>query len=59
MVVTYSPGRMDISWIAVEFPAQAAAICIPVGGMSRGGRLDVVGVNSTKYEEFRSCTLSI
>merc|ERR550525_1701542 len=51
--------RLNISWMAVEFPAKATAILRPFGGMSQTETLMLLGIHSTKYEEFLFCTLSI
>merc|ERR1712232_920037 len=59
MAVKYSATRLNISWIAVEFPAKATAILSPFGGMSQTEHLMLFGIHSTKYEEFLFCTLSI
>merc|ERR1719335_1114618 len=57
--VKYSATRLNISWIAVEFPRKATAIFSPLGGMSQTDDLILLGIHSTKYEEFLFCTFSI
>merc|ERR1719440_2618148 len=59
MAVKYSATRLNISWMAVELPANATAIFRPLGGMSQTAALMLLGIHSTKYEEFLFCTLSI
>merc|ERR1712216_807624 len=59
MAVKYSATRLNISWIAVEFPRKATAIFSPLGGISQTELLMLFGIHSTKYEEFLFCTLSI
>merc|ERR1719232_1029908 len=59
MAVKYSATRLNISWMAVEFHANATAIFRPFGGMSQTEALMLFGIHSTKYEEFLFCTLSI
>merc|ERR1712226_1197550 len=57
--VKYSATRLNISWIAVEFPRNPTAIFKPLGGISQTEDLMLLGIHSTKYEEFLFCTLSI
>merc|ERR1712045_300559 len=59
MAVKYSATRLNISWIAVEFPANATAIFKPFGGMSQTDALMLFGIHSTKYDEFLFCTFNI
>merc|ERR1719277_2111315 len=59
IAVKYSATRLNISWIAVELPAKATAILRPFGGMSQTEALMLLGIHSTKYDEFLFCTLSI
>merc|ERR1719408_1101799 len=59
MAVKYSATRLNISWIAVEFPANATAIFRPFGGISHTDALMLLGIHSTKYDEFLFCTFSI
>mmetsp|Transcript_24278 Transcript_24278/g.66767 ORF Transcript_24278/g.66767 Transcript_24278/m.66767 type:complete len:225 (+) Transcript_24278:308-982(+) len=59
IAVKYSATRLNISWIAVEFPANATAILRPLGGMSHTDALMLLGIHSTKYEEFLFWTFSI
>ena len=40
--------RLNISWIAVELPANATAIFNPFGGMSQTDALMLLGIHSTK-----------
>merc|ERR1740129_2296440 len=48
MAVKNSATRLNISWIAVEFPANATAIFRPLGGMSQTLTLMLFGIHSTK-----------
>merc|ERR1711988_1262709 len=57
--VKKSATRLNISWIAVEFPRKATAIFSPFGGMSQTADLMLFGIHSTKYDEFLFCTFSI
>merc|ERR1712013_605874 len=57
--VNCSATRLNISWIAVEFPRNATAIFKPFGGISQTADLILFGIHSTKYDEFLFCTLSI
>merc|ERR1711972_1210870 len=59
IAVKYSATRLNISWIAVEFPAKATAILRPLGGMSQTEALMLFGIHSTKYDEFLFCTFNI
>merc|ERR1719158_1837199 len=59
MAVKYSATRLNISWIAVEFPRKATAIFSPFGGISQTELLMLFGIHSTKYLEFLFCTFNI
>ncbi|KAG5598541.1 hypothetical protein H5410_029911 [Solanum commersonii] len=59
MAVNCSLTRRNISCIEVEFPMKVDAIFRPVGGISHTVDLTLLGIHSTKYEEFLFCTLSI
>merc|ERR1712025_292539 len=59
MAVKDSATRLNISWMAVEFPAKATAILRPLGGMSHTDALMLLGIHSTKYDEFLFCTFNI
>merc|ERR1712187_76036 len=59
MAVKYSATLLNISWIAVELPAKATAILSPLGGISHTEHLMLLGIHSTKYDEFLFWTLSI
>merc|ERR1711957_952842 len=59
MAVKYPATRLNISWMAVLLPANATAIFKPFGGISHMLTLMLLGIHSTKYEEFLFCTLSI
>merc|ERR1711981_1218652 len=48
IAVKYSATRLNISWIAVEFPANATAIFKPLGGISQTLALILFGIHSTK-----------
>merc|ERR1719309_202242 len=43
---------LKISWIAVEFPTKVEAIFRPLGRMSQTLVITLLGIHSTKYEEF-------
>merc|ERR1719390_71542 len=59
MPVNCSETRLNISCTAVELPMKVDAILRPLGGMSHTDDLMLLGIQSTKYEEFLFCTLSI
>merc|ERR1711904_71847 len=59
IAVKYSATRLNISWMAVELPANATAILRPLGGMSHTEALMLFGIHSTKYDEFLICPMSI
>ncbi|XP_047092660.1 uncharacterized protein LOC124704450 [Lolium rigidum] len=59
MAVNCSLTLRNISWIEVEFPTKVPAIFSPLGGMSHTLDLTLLGIHSTKYEEFLFWTLSI
>merc|ERR1719254_269325 len=59
IAVKYSATRLNISWIAVEFPAKATANLRPLGGMSQTEALILFGIHSTKYDEFLFWTFNI
>merc|ERR1719420_1739262 len=59
IAVKYSATRLNISWIAVEFPKKHTAIFKPLGGMSQIPTLMLFGIHSTKYDEFLFWTFSI
>ena len=44
--------RLNISWIAVEFPRNVTVIFNPFGGISPTDDLMLFGIHSTKYDEF-------
>ena len=43
----------------MEFPIKVTAIFNPLGGMSQMEDLMLLGIHSTKYEEFLFCTFNI
>ncbi len=45
--------------MAVEFPMKVTAILSPLGGISQIDDLILLGIHSTKYDEFLFYTLSI
>lgn len=57
--VNCSDTRLNISWIEVELPMKVVDILSPFGGISHTDDLMLLGIHSTKYEEFLFCTLSI
>jgi len=59
MPVNCSETRFHSSWIAVELPMKIDAILRPLGGISQTDDLMLLGIHSTKYEEFLFWTLSI
>merc|ERR1719443_1294187 len=59
MPVNCSETRFHSSWMAVELPMKMEAIFRPLGGMSQTDDLMLLGIHSTKYEEFLFWTLSI
>ena len=59
MAVNCSEMRLNSSWMAVELPMNVAAILRPRGGMSQTAVLTLLGIHSTKYEEFLFWMLSI
>merc|ERR1711923_547841 len=59
MAVNCSLTRLKSSWMAVELPMKVAAILRPLGGMSQIAILTLLGIHSTKYEEFLFWMLSI
>merc|ERR1711977_661527 len=59
MAVNCSATRFHVSWIAVELPKKVTAILRPLGGMSQMADLTLLGIHSTKYDEFLLTTLSI
>merc|ERR1719235_707049 len=59
MPVNCSATRFHISCTAVELPMKVEAILRPLGGMSHTEALTLLGIHSTKYDEFLLTTLSI
>merc|ERR1719333_1511403 len=59
MPANCSATRFHSSWMAVELPMKMEAILRPLGGMSQTDDLMLLGIHSTKYEEFLFWTLSI
>merc|ERR1711935_639955 len=59
MAVNCSATRLNISWMAVVLPTKVADILSPLGGMSHTEDLMLLGIHSTKYDEFLFWTLSI
>merc|ERR1711990_369926 len=59
MPVNCSETRFHSSWMAVELPMKIDAILRPLGGISQTEDLILLGIHSTKYEEFLFWTLSI
>merc|ERR1712124_160640 len=59
IAVNCSAILLNISWIEVEFPTKVDDIFNPLGGMSRTEDLMLLGIHSTKYDEFLFWTLSI
>merc|ERR1712199_129848 len=59
IAVNCSPMRLNISWMAVELPTKQADIFRPLGGMSHTEDLMLLGIHSTKYDEFLFWTFSI
>merc|ERR1719511_15730 len=59
MAVNCSEMRLNSSWMAVLLPTKVPDILRPRGGMSHTAVLTLLGIHSTKYEEFLFWTLSI
>merc|ERR1719219_1566227 len=59
IAVNCSATRLNMSWMAVVFPTKVVAILSPLGGMSQTDDLMLLGIHSTKYDEFLFCTFSI
>merc|ERR550514_2593146 len=59
IAVNCSDTRLNISWMAVELPMKVELILRPLGGISHTDDLMLLGIHSTKYEEFLFCTLII
>merc|ERR1711991_1113633 len=59
IMVNCAETRWNISWMQVEFPTKVVDILRPLGGMSQTADLMLLGIHSTKYEEFLFWTLSI
>merc|ERR1712201_14056 len=49
IAVNCSDTRLNISWMAVEFPMKVELILRPLGGMSHTDDLMLLGIHSTKY----------
>ena len=48
IAVNCSATRLNISWMAVEFPMKVTAIFKPLGGISQMDDLMLLGIHSTK-----------
>merc|ERR550517_1319931 len=59
IAVNCSATRLNMSWMAVVLPTNVVDIFSPLGGMSQTDDLMLLGIHSTKYDEFLFCTLSI
>merc|ERR1712099_164889 len=59
IAVNCSDTRLNSSWMAVLLPMKVELILSPRGGMSQTDDLMLLGIHSTKYEEFLFCTLII
>merc|ERR1711962_920168 len=59
IAVNCSEILLKSSWIAVELPMKVEDIFKPRGGMSQTAVLMLLGIHSTKYEEFLFWMLSI
>merc|ERR1712185_355351 len=57
--VNCSATRFITSCMQVELPQKPTDILRPLGGMSQIAHLRLLGIHSTKYDEFLFCTLSI
>ena len=57
MAVNCSEILLKSSWMAVELPMKVEAILRPRGGMSHTAVLMLLGIHSTKYEEFLFCKI--
>merc|ERR1712100_544489 len=59
IAVNCSATRFHVSWMAVVLPMKVVDILRPLGGMSQIDDLTLLGIHSTKYDEFLLTTLSI
>merc|ERR1719356_1936382 len=59
MAVNCSATRFITSCMHVELPRKPTDILRPLGGMSQMEHFMLLGIHSTKYDEFLFCTLSI
>ena len=59
MAVNCSEIRLNNSCMAVELPMKVAAIFRPLGGMSQTAIFTLLGIHSTKYDEFLFWMFSI
>merc|ERR1712198_590133 len=59
IAVNCSEILLKSSWMAVEFPIKVAAILRPLGGISHTAVLTLLGIHSTKYDEFLFWMFSI
>merc|ERR1712034_240007 len=59
MAVNCSAILLNISWMAVELPMKVTLILRPLGGMSQMDDFMLLGIHSTKYDEFLFWTFSI
>jgi len=59
MTVNWSPIRLKSSWMLVEFPMKVELIFNPLGGIEHRAVRTLLGIHSTKYDEFLFCTLCI
>jgi len=59
IAVNCSATLLNISWMAVELPMKVTAIFKPLGGISQMDDLMLLGIHSTKYEEFLFWTFNI
>merc|ERR1712124_214724 len=59
IAVNCSAILLNISWIEVELPTKVDDIFNPLGGMSQTEDLMLLGIHSTKYDEFLFWTFNI
>merc|ERR1719480_297393 len=59
MAVNCSATRFITSCMQVELPIKPTDILRPFDGMSQMAHLRLLGIHSTKYEEFLFCTFNI
>ena len=59
MAVNCSATRFHTSWMAVVLPTKVVDILRPLGGTSQIDAFTLLGIHSTKYDEFLFTTFNI